>query len=202
MACVVGFLVIGVLTVLILLEDSVQPLQDRYHAREMVTQPLVEGVTFRQELSIPVSLDGEDFLVGLFFGSFESHCSGVINVVLKQGDHVQERTSSILFPSPTLRYRFSFSGFSAGPATIEIQGHSENDENAPGLVYAIREGEGLLTGPEIPENASAFVDWFRVVSGEDKLGKAFPNLMISGLWLFSFVGLVGLAWRGMRPEAL
>lgn len=200
MAIMAGILVVTVLTILILLEDSVQPMQDSYRANEIGSLPLTDGVRFTQSLSIPVNLEGVDFLIGLFFICPQNDCSGTIKVTLQQGEHKQVSTSTEFSPSPTLRYRFPFSGFSAGTATLEIEGHPQNDTNAPSLLYSIGEDETLLSGPGIQPNANASLDWFKIVNGNEKLGLTFPNPVISCLWLLSFAGFIALAWRGMRFE--
>ncbi len=199
-SCVAGILVVGVVTSVILREDSVQPLHNSFRSNEVVSQPLLNGVQYTQILSIPHNLESEDFLIALFFGCPEADCSGAATVNLQQGDHRQELTSPGLFPAPFEGYRFPFSGFSAGPATLEVKGISQNGDNPPGLLYLTDGNEKLLSGPGIQKNANAAIDWFKVVSGNEKLSLTFPNFMIKGMWLLSFMGFVGLAWRGARPE--
>ena len=199
-SCIAGILFVGVVTSLILQEDSVQPLHNSFRSNEVVSRPLVNGVQYSQILSIPHNLEDEDFLIALFFGCPEANCSGAATVNLRQGDHEQQLNSPELFPSPFAGYRIPFSGFSAGPATLEVKGMAQNGENPLGLLYLTDGDEKLLSGPGIEENAIAAMDWFKVVSGNEKLGLTFPNLIVKGVWLLSFMGFVGLAWRGMRPE--
>ncbi len=199
-SCVAGILVVVVITRLILLEDSVQPLRNSFRSNEVVSQPLLNGVQYTQVLPIPHNLEEEDFLIALFFGCPEANCSGAATVNLLQGDHEQQLISPELFPSPFAGYRYAFSGFSAGPATLEVKGMAQNGDNPPGLLYLTSGNEKLLSGPGIEENANVAIDWFRVLPGNEKLGFAFPNPMITLFWLLSFMGFIGLAWRGMRPE--
>ena len=200
-AVVAGTLIVGLMTVIISSEQSVQPLRDQYWANQIVSAPLVKGTTFSQTVSIPAGLAGKEFLLALFFGCRETSCSGSVEVQLVQGDHFQVHSSPVLAPSPTVRHQFPFSGFSEGSAVLEIKGLSKRDRNAPGLLYTLEAGENSLNGPDLPSDAYLSLEWFKVLEGEQKFATAFPNNWVQLLWLLPFVGVVALAWISVLEGA-
>jgi hypothetical protein len=199
-AIVASMVAIGLLAWVITHEESIQLSKSHLWAEQFVSEPLLETVTFTQDLDVPDNLSQESFLIGLFFGCSGTPCAGGVQVSLTQRDHSQSHSVTEISPAPTLRRRFKFDGFSEGAATLTVSGLPGNTEMAPGILY-IKEGKGaLLKGPELEGPAYASIDWFKVVPGERKLPSVFPNLVISILWFASFAGLFSLAWRGMRPE--
>ena len=174
-AVAVGIGVVSVLVTLIVSEESVQPLREHTAAKESVSVPLSSGVVFSQEVTIPQVLNNQSFLLGVLFGCREEGCLGSMEVTLSQGTHSQVRSVFDIRPAPTLRHQFRFSGFSSGSAILEVRGLPNNDHDSPGILY-IKEGEGnFLRGPDIPEPAYISIDWFKVVSGEQKLGTVFAS---------------------------
>ena len=191
---------VGFLAVVISEEDSVQPLQDMYRPNERVSVPLTEEIRLTQTVLIPEALAGEEFLIALFFGAQQQAGSGAMVLSLTQGNHQQMQSSPVLYPSPTLRHRFSFSGFASGPAILELKGVPENSDHAPGLVFSTGEDGGDLRGPNIPEGSFASIDWFRIISGDQKFDTVFQSWPIALCWLLCFAGLFALAWWGMLPQ--
>ena len=199
-AVVAGVLIVGLMTVIISSEKSEQPLRDQYWTNQIVSAPLVEGTTFTQTVRIPGGLAKQDFLLALFFGCRESDCSGSVEVRLSQAAHSQVRNSPTLTPFPTARQRFSFSGFSEGPAILEIKGVSKGVDDAPGLLYTVEDEENSLVGPGLLSGAYLSLEWFKVMTGDQKFAAAFPNKWVLLLWLLPFAGVVALAWISVREE--
>ena len=183
LACLLAVLVAGLLVLAIVNEPSVQPLRDQHWVNQKISAPLVDGVQFSQTLLIPPSLQGHEFLLGVLFGCSEGSCSGLVELTLKQGNHVQSRTASALSPRPTLRHRFSFTGFSEGQAVLDIKGKPEHGARAPGVLYTLEEQAYPLKGTGLPKNAYLSFDWFKVLAGEEKFWAAFPNGLVLVLWM-------------------
>lgn len=198
-ATLVGVLVVGFVVTLIVKDTSVQPFHNHAILKEVLSPPLAEGVVFKQAVTLPEGLVTGAFQLGLFFASTESVCSGNIEVVLTQFSHAQAHIMTDLAPSPTLRKRFQFSGFSAGPAEIQIEGLTETPNTAPSLVCAIGGERSPLEGADLDQPVSAVIDWFKIVPGNQNLSSTFPSPMHSLLWLIPFGGFLALAWTGMNP---
>ena len=194
----VGLVVISVLTILILQEDSIQPFKQHLRAAEIISAPLVEESVLTQELIIPVGLAEERFQTGILFGSKEEASIGSVEISLTQGSHSQTHVAVGLAPRPREGKRFNFNGFSEGLAVMTIKGMAGNTQLAPSVI-GIEKGEGAeLQGLSNEDPLYLSVDWFKFVDGGNKLSLSFPNRLVALIWLLPFAGLIALSWAGMR----
>lgn len=196
-AGVVGCLAIGLIAILITGEDTVQPLKDSYRANESVSPPLTGDVRYTQTVIIPDELEGETFQLAMFLGAQPNPGPGAAVIRLIQGENQQVHETPVVQPAPILRQRFTFTNYLAGPAILEVSGVSNNGHQSPGLYYSTDIEAGDLSGPEIPEGAGLSLDWFKIMSGEQKFDTVFPGHLVGLIWLLSFAGLFALAWYGI-----
>ena len=196
-----GVVTVSVLVILILHEDSIQPFTDHKWAEDIISPPLAEGREYTQAVLIPDGLADKGFRLAIFFGSEYENSVGSVEVVLVQADYSQSRIADGIAPRPTLRKRFSFDGFSAGPAMLSIRAMPGNLETAPG-VLCIAAGEGpAMAGAMTQEPLYLSIDWFKIVPGREKLSLVFPAIWFAVLWLLPFAGLIAIAWTSMiRPR--
>ena len=198
-ACLVGVGAVALIVVLIAGEDTVQPMKDSYRADERLSPPLIPEARYTQSLNIPEGLDEQEFQLAVFLGAQQNSVPGAVVLTLTQGDHLQVRQSDVIQPVSVSRQRFTFSGFSGGPASLEVRGAAENGEHSPGLYFTMNVEGGDLLGPGVPEDSALSLDWFKIMSGGQKFETVFPNPLLGILWLGSFAGIFALAWNGMRP---
>ena len=197
-AFICGVLIIAGLIFLIRNADSVHAF-DRQPVREFYESPRLHlGAEFSQWIEIPDRFDGRPFILALFFGRINENSTGGVSVTLSQEETVNNMQVASLQALLIQQKRLRFEGFKAGPALLQISGPEENSPSSPSLIY-LRDGQGSpLQGPGIPKNAFAYLDWYFIMEGQEKLETVFPSIWSSMAWLLPFVVLIAIAIRGMR----
>tara|TARA_B100001123_G_scaffold448625_1_gene610533 strand:- start:10600 stop:11265 length:666 start_codon:yes stop_codon:yes gene_type:complete len=205
---VVGSLICGLLAVIVMVtlirkSESVhafskQPVPEFFESPRLHTNS-----KFSQTVEIPQRFDGRPFILALFFGRIHENSTGRVSVTLSQGLTIQnQQTRSLhrsLQASLIKQERLRFEGFKGGPAQLTISGLGDTSPSSPSLIYLLDEQSPPLRGTGIPQNATAYIDWYFVMEGQEKLQSAFSPVWSSFAWFLPFIGIIAIAIMGLKP---